>query len=108
MSVEPKHIEQKEATSSENPFLKWEAMILKMSPAKRIEMEREGVQVAPLVGAGRYYGISQAKLSKLIGISDATTTRKIKSGGKLGPLESERMARIALIQAEAEKNIRFI
>jgi len=102
MSVEPKHIKQK-ATSSGNSFLEWGAMILKMSPAKRIEMVREGVQVAPLVGAWRYYGISQAKLSKLIGISDATITRKIKSGGKLGPLESERLARIVLIQAEAEK-----
>jgi len=40
VSVEPKHIKQK-ATSSENLFLKWEAMILKMSPEKRIEMVRE-------------------------------------------------------------------
>ncbi|HBV21374.1 MAG TPA: DUF2384 domain-containing protein [Nitrosomonas sp.] len=78
-------------------------MIQKMSPAKRIEMVRGGVKVAHLVGAGRYYNISQAKLSKLMGISDATITRKIKSGGKLGPLESERLARIALIEADAEK-----
>lgn len=90
-------------TSSEYSFLEWGDMVLKMPPAKRIEMIRGGVKVALLVGAGQYYGISQAKLSKLIGISDATITRKIKSGGKLGPMESERLARIALIEAEAEE-----
>jgi len=38
-----------------------------------------------------------------LGISDATITRKIKAGGKLGPMESERLARIASVEAEAEK-----
>ena len=74
-----------------------------MPPAKRIEMIRLGVKVTLLVGAGQYYGLPQTKISKLLGVSDATVTRKIKSGGKLGPMESERLARIALIEAEAEE-----
>lgn len=102
MSVEPKQVKQKVASSGRS-FLEWGDTILKMPPAKRIEMIRGGVKVALLVGAGRYYGISQTRLSKLLGISDATITRKIRSGGKLGPMESERLARIALIEAEAEE-----
>jgi putative toxin-antitoxin system antitoxin component (TIGR02293 family) len=74
-----------------------------MPPTKRIEMIRDGVKVTLLVGAGEYYGLSQSKLSKLLGVSDATIARKIKSGGKLGPMESERLARIALIESEAEE-----
>jgi putative toxin-antitoxin system antitoxin component (TIGR02293 family) len=74
-----------------------------MPPTKRIEMIRGGVKLTLLVGAGEYYGLSQSKLSKLLGVSDATIARKIKSGGKLGPIESERLARIALIESEAEE-----
>lgn len=102
MNIERKQAKQKEISSGHS-FLEWGMTILKMPPAKRIKMVRDGVKVAHLVGAGQYYGISQAKLSKLLGISDATITRKIRSSGKLGPLESERLARIALIEAEAEK-----
>jgi putative toxin-antitoxin system antitoxin component (TIGR02293 family) len=83
-------------------FSKWGETVRNMPPAQRIEMIRDGVKVGLLVGAGQYYGLSQTKLSRLLGISDATITRKIKSGGKLGPMESERLARIALIDAEAE------
>lgn len=101
MNIESKQIGRK-ALSSQS-FLKWGNTILKMSPAERIEMVRSGVKVAIMVEAGQYYGISQARLSKLLGISDATITRKIKAGGKLGPMESERLARIASVEAEAEK-----
>jgi putative toxin-antitoxin system antitoxin component (TIGR02293 family) len=65
-------------------------------------MIREGVDVALLIGAGQYYGISQTGLSRLIGVSDATVARKIKAGGRLSPQESERLARIAAVEAEAE------
>lgn len=83
-------------------FATWGNAVRKMSPAKKIEMIRKGVDVALLVGAGRYYGIPQTRLSRLLGVSDATITRKIKAGGKLSPQESERLARIALVEAEAE------
>jgi putative toxin-antitoxin system antitoxin component (TIGR02293 family) len=73
-----------------------------MPPAKKIAMIREGVDVALLISAGQYYGISQARLSQLIGVSDATVARKIKAGGRLSPQESERLARIAAVEAEAD------
>lgn len=64
-------------------------------------MIRQGVEVTLLVSASRYYGISQMRFSELLGISNASLTRKIGSGSRLGPMESERLARIAQIQAEA-------
>lgn len=102
MRAEIKPIKPK-AEPSGRVFSKWGDTVRKMPPAKRIEMIRDGVKVTLLVGAGQYYGLSQTKISKLLGVSDATITRKIKSGGKLGPMESERLARIALIEAEAEE-----
>lgn len=102
MDTYPRQIKQNMELSGYS-FPEWGAMILKMPPAKRIEMVRKDVKPSYLVGAGRYYNIPQSELSKLIGISSATITRKIKSGERLGPLESERLARIALIEAEAEK-----
>ncbi|MBV6448363.1 MAG: hypothetical protein FCKEOINB_02017 [Nitrosomonas sp.] len=84
-------------------FSKWGNVVRKMSPAKRIEMIRNGVKVSLLVDAGQYYGLSQKKLAKLLGISNATITRKLNSQEKLGPIESERLARIALIETEAEE-----
>ena len=83
-------------------FSAWGSVVRKMPPAKKIAMIREGVDVALLIGAGQYYGISQTSLSRLIGVSDATVARKIKAGGRLSPQESERLARIAAVEAEAE------
>ena len=83
-------------------FSAWGAVVRKMPPAKKIAMIREGVDVALLIGAGQYYGIPQTRLSRLIGVSDATVARKIKAGGRLSPQESERLARIAAVEAEAE------
>lgn len=83
-------------------FSTWGNTVRKMAPAKKIKMIRQGVEVVYLVSAGEYYGISQTKLSRLIGVSEATVVRKIKAGGKLSPQESERLARIAAVEAEAE------
>jgi len=88
--------------ASKYSFSKWVEAVRNMPPSRRIRMIREGVQATLLPGVARYYGISQTRISKLIGISSTTVNRKIKSGGKLGPMESERLARIALIEAEAE------
>ncbi len=103
MSAEPK------ATTSRargtrvavNDFLTWGDAVRAMPAAKKIDMIREGVAVTYLVKAGAHYDIPQAKLARLIGISEATLSRKIKAGGKLAPPESERLARIAAVESEA-------
>lgn len=88
---------------SKQSFAKWGDSIRKMPPSKRIRMIREGVIASYLVEASRYFGISQTELSRLLGLSKATIARKVKSGGRFGPMESERLTRIALIRAEAER-----
>lgn len=95
-------MKSKKVSTTGQMFSTWGAKVLKMAPTKKIKMIRDGVEVTLLVGAGQYYGIPQAKLSRLVGISDATITRKIKAGGKLSPQESERLTRIAAVAAEAE------
>lgn len=102
MTAEVKASKPKAKKVSGLRFLAWGNTVRKMAPAKKIEMIRKGVEVTLLVRAGQYYGIPRMKLSKLIGVSDATLTRKIKAGGKLSPQESERLARIATVEAEAE------
>lgn len=87
----------------DDSFIDWGKAITKMNPLERIKMIREGINVERLVEATKYYGISQLELSKILGVSNATITRKIKSASNLGPVESERLARIALIEAEAEE-----
>lgn len=89
--------------SAEHLFSKWGDTVRKMPPLKRIEVIRQGVEVTLLVGASRYYGISQMRFSELLGISNASVTRKIRLGGRLGHVESERLVRIAQIQAEVEE-----
>jgi putative toxin-antitoxin system antitoxin component (TIGR02293 family) len=84
-------------------FADWSNAVRKMSPGKKIAMIREGIDVEVLIGAGQYYGIPQARLSRLIGVSQATVTRKVKAGGRLSPQESERLARMASVEAEAEE-----
>lgn len=104
MSAEAKAIKAKtkEIPAAGRAFLSWGNTLRQMAPAKKIEMIRAGVAVTLLVGAGQYYGIPQTRLSRLLGVSDATITRKIKAGGKLSPQETERLARIAAVEAEAE------
>ncbi len=89
--------------SAEHLFSKWGDTVRKMPPLKRIEMIRQGVEVTFLEGACQYYGISQMRLSELLGISSFSVTQMIKLGFRLGPMESERLARIAQIQAEVEE-----
>lgn len=88
---------------SEESFINWGKAIAKMNPLERIKMIRGGIAVGRLVEATKYYGISQLELAKILGVSNATITRKIKSASNLGPIESERLARIALIETEAEE-----
>ena len=84
-------------------FGRWAAKLAQTNPLQRIAMIRGGIDVAMFLQASDYYAMPRAKLAKIIGLSTATADRKIKSGGKLGPAESERLARVAAIEAEAEQ-----
>jgi putative toxin-antitoxin system antitoxin component (TIGR02293 family) len=102
MNTVPKQVARRPFISDES-FINWGRAITKMNPLERIKMIRDGIAVGRLVEATKYYGISQMELAKILGVSNATITRKIKSASNLGPIESERLARIALIETEAEE-----
>jgi hypothetical protein len=58
----------RKAPASGSEFAAWGNTVRRMAPARKIDMIRKGVDVSLLVGAGKYYGISQTKLSRLLGI----------------------------------------
>lgn len=71
-------------------------------PRERVDMIRRGVEAKLITEASGYYDMRRESFVRIIGISDATAGRKIKSKSRLGPVESERLIRIAMIEAEAE------
>lgn len=81
----------------------WGAEVIKMPPGERIGMIRTGVEASYVVFVSKHYGIAQTHIARLLGTSEATLIRKLKAKARLGPLESERLARIAMIEAEAEQ-----
>lgn len=99
----PVAAETSERTSPSQEFSRWSKKILKSNAGERIRLIRAGVDAMLLVKASEYYEMPRAKLARIIGLSSATADRKIKAGDKLGSAESERLTRIALIEAEAEQ-----
>jgi putative toxin-antitoxin system antitoxin component (TIGR02293 family) len=55
-----------------------------------------------LVLASEYYEMPRAQFVKIMGMSPATAERKIKNRSLLGPIESERLERLAIIEELAE------
>jgi putative toxin-antitoxin system antitoxin component (TIGR02293 family) len=55
-----------------------------------------------LVFASEYFDMPRAQFVKIMGMSPATAERKIKSRSLLGPIESERLERLAIIEDQAE------
>ena len=84
-------------------FIQWKATLVKVNPGARIKIVRKGAPSIVLVTASEYFGMPRNLFAKLLGISPATAERKIKAGGLLGQIETERLERIALIEYEAEK-----
>jgi putative toxin-antitoxin system antitoxin component (TIGR02293 family) len=81
----------------------WGSEVIKMPPAERIGMIRTGVEASYVIFVSKHFGIAQTHIAQLLGTSEATLIRKLKAKAKLGPMESERLARIAMIEAEAEQ-----
>ena len=84
-------------------FRKWRTSVAQSNAGARIKLIRTGVQANVLVLASEYFGMPRAQFVKIMGMSPATAERKIKSGSLLGPIESERLERLAIIENQAEK-----
>lgn len=84
-------------------FQKWRTSVAQSNAGARIRLIRTGVQANVLVFASEYFDMPRAQFVKIMGMSPATAERKIKSRSLLGPIESERLERLAIIENQAEK-----
>ena len=84
-------------------FQKWRTSVAQSNAGARIKLIRTGVQANVLVFASEYFDMPRAQFVKIMGMSPATAERKIKSRSLLGPIESERLERLAIIENQAEK-----
>lgn len=71
-------------------------------PPARIERIRAGVQPSFLVGAAEALGVSRETIFRVVGLSVSTANRKIAKQETLDPLVTERLARLAVIEKQAD------
>lgn len=82
-------------------YAQFSSRLVQAEPAQRIEQIRAGVEAGVLVDASRHFSITQQRMGQLLGIPSTTLARWLKADKHLGPSETERLARIAQIEAEA-------
>ena len=84
-------------------FQKWRTSVAQSNAGARIKLIRIGIPANVLVFASEYFEMPRAQFVKIMGMSPATAERKIKSRSLLGPIESERLERLAIIETQAEQ-----
>ncbi|MDO8413933.1 MAG: DUF2384 domain-containing protein [Gallionellaceae bacterium] len=84
-------------------FQKWRTSVAQSNAGTRIKLIRAGIPANVLVFASEYFEMPRAQFVKIMGMSPATAERKIKSRSLLGPIESERLERLAIIENQAEQ-----
>lgn len=91
------------AATKVGDFQKWRTSVAKANAGTRIKIIRKGVNANILVSASKYFDMPRAQFVTMLGMSPATAERKIKNHSLLGPAESERLERLALIEDNAEQ-----
>lgn len=86
-----------------NNFSKFQSSIVKLNASSRIATIRKGFESKQVLATSDYFDLDKQSIADIIGISMPTLNRKLKSNALLSPNSSERLARIALIEAETEK-----
>ena len=84
-------------------FQQWRTSVANSNAGARIKLIRAGVDAYVLVSASEYFNMPRAQFVKMLGMSPATAERKIKNHSLLGPAESERLERLAMIEDTANK-----
>lgn len=87
---------------SKRLFKIWQEDIVKSNPKRVITMIREGAGADVMDSASTYFGIPKYDFAQVLGMSPATAQRKSRAHAILGHAESERLARIAIVEAEIE------
>jgi putative toxin-antitoxin system antitoxin component (TIGR02293 family) len=76
--------------------------IVRESPSGRIDRIRAGTRANSLLGAAAAIGVSRETIFRLVGLPVSTATRKITHQAILDAAATERLARLALAQRQAE------
>lgn len=90
------------STSAVVAYQKWNDEFVRATVGERISMIRKGAEARMLAGGSEFFNIPAYHFQRIIGVSPATAGRKMGAESLLGPYASERLARVALIEAEAE------
>ncbi len=88
-------------SNSEGLFVAFKESVTKVGSVERINRIRVGIDAANIIHVSDYFNVRREEIGSIIGISTATMNRKLKSNATLSPSESERLERIAEIEAEA-------
>lgn len=83
-------------------FRVWQQTLVRSDSGTRIKIIRSGAAAIVMASASEHFNMPRARFASVLGMSPATAERKIKSGSVLGHFESERLARIAMIESEAD------
>lgn len=90
------------AARAEGHFVAFRDSVVQVGVAERINRIRHGIEARNIVHVSEHFNVSRDTIGNIIGIAPATMNRKIKSQAILSPSESEKLERIAEIEAEAE------
>jgi putative toxin-antitoxin system antitoxin component (TIGR02293 family) len=87
---------------AEGYFVAFRDSVVHVGATERINRIRHGIEAKNIVHVSEHFNVSRDTIGNIIGITPATMNRKIKSQSILTPSESEKLERIAEIEAEAE------
>lgn len=93
---------KRKQTSSIAIYQRVNERIVKANPNERISMIRGGLDVAMLAGGSEFFNIPSNDFLRIVGVPVSTASRKKRENATLSMAASERLARIALIESEAE------
>lgn len=103
--VSPKKAVHVKATEkpARQAFNEFRRQVITSSPQQMIHLIRNGASAYAYAGVAEFLELSRSNLARVIGVSESTMERKIKSNSVLGPAESERLVRVVKVEAEAEQ-----
>jgi putative toxin-antitoxin system antitoxin component (TIGR02293 family) len=84
-------------------FLAFQQSIMLSNPNARIERIRKGIDSHFIISVSDHFKVPRESIAKIIGLPTSTMNRKLKAKSVLSSSESERLERIAVIEAEAEE-----
>lgn len=83
-------------------FAAFQQLAIHSNPNIRIERIRKGIDSQYIISVSEHFKVPRESIAKIIGLPTSTMNRKLKAKSVLSSSESERLERIAVIEAEAE------